>query len=368
MDRREPEPCRCPAPNPECRRGLGHPMVGNLWRVCAGVGCSAETSDAYRRLFDGLPAPAQVYARNVRCTHRSADSTGTRDCPACPRHPTGHVTLMTFGCGCTPRGDPVCTDRDCQGCPHHEPTDAYYLVPHDPPCGVVVGSYGYPRLVELQVRLIRHCCGNVPILISDDRSPGGGMEAVQALSGRYPDVTVTVSDTRIGHSGGDMAALHRGILWGAERGLRCVAKLSHRFLICRARWLQQIGRELLASGAPVAGNPCIEGSFIFPLRTEAIVVDVARWHRPDVLGYLRPRPVGIACEQLVWHACTTWLGGGLHRWPLFGQDRFRATPGVLWHVSTAAEEYHTLAARFGVELDPDFNVRGNHLRPDYLVG
>jgi hypothetical protein len=78
---------------------------------------------------------------------------------------------------------PLC--RECY-CRDHGPEDAppapagrdvpgtFHPRPGDPPCAVVLGSYNWPHLVEMQIYTIRDTCGPVPILVSDDCSPGFG--------------------------------------------------------------------------------------------------------------------------------------------------------------------------------------------------
>jgi len=232
----------------------------------------------------------------------------------------------------------------------------------------VVGSYGYPGLIEMQIRAIRRYAGDVPILISDDRSPDGGWERIQALACQYPGVDVHVALSRIGHSGGDMAAFARGIMWAKDRGIRYLAKLSHRFVVTRPRWLQEGARALAKTGRPLAGQPCVEHPFQFPLRTEACLLDVDRWHNPDVLAHLAPRPVGMACELIMHHVCTEVIKEEMAPWDLFTKDRFERVPGVLWHCANGIHDYNQLAEKLGVVLDSDFHTGGNHLRSDYITG
>ncbi|HEY1186303.1 MAG TPA: hypothetical protein VGE74_01540, partial [Gemmata sp.] len=130
--------------------------------------------------------------------------------------------------------------RSCDRCPQ-------YAAPEragDPRTGVVIGSYKWPELVELQIRLIRATCGPVPILVSNDRPEEH--PALSALGAAHPDVTLITSPERLGHTGGDVAAFRRGVEWGGEKNLTVVAKLSQRMLFTAPYWLQDGARELLA--------------------------------------------------------------------------------------------------------------------------
>ena len=62
------ESCKCPMPNPDCRRA-GVPMLGRLWELCSGQcpperPCSGALSNQYRSLWDtqasGARPPATI--------------------------------------------------------------------------------------------------------------------------------------------------------------------------------------------------------------------------------------------------------------------------------------------------------------------
>jgi hypothetical protein len=307
-------PCQCAVPGP-CPR-YRRPMEGRLFELC-------RTREDYRRLWDrqqGSPPPP-------------ADGE-----PAGPRF--------------------------------HTRVD-------DPTCGVVVGSYGWPRLVELQIRLIRDTCGPVPILISDDCSPGFGERVVpgspyaqlQAVCARHEGVTLWPNVARIGHTGGDVAAFWKGLLWAEARGLRVLAKLSQRFLLDRPRWLHDGARELLMSGLPLATRRC-RGVERFDLRTEACLLNVAHWHRPEILCALTPRRQGFAltAEALLHQILVNHCGGVFWPWDVYGEDRYERHPGVVWHCSDPPAAYRRLAERFGLALDANFHTSGWQADPSYVYG
>src|SRR5438270_3553860 len=166
------------------------------------------------------------------CRHRGGEAApGLRRCHAPKLLGPGLVTARTCG-GC------YCRDHAPAAVPAAD-VGAYRPRPGDPPAGVVVGAYKWPRLVELQVRLIRHTCGPVPILVSDDCSPGfgppvepgGRFDRLQQVCAAHPDVTLWPNVERIGHAGGDLAACWKGLVWARARGLAVLAKLSQRFLL-----------------------------------------------------------------------------------------------------------------------------------------
>jgi len=78
-------------------------MVGRLWQLCAGVRCTAQVSEAYRRLWD---------TRRLRpCRHLGGDTGELRTCRSC----RGRVALRVFACHHP--AHVTTTLRECADCP-----------------------------------------------------------------------------------------------------------------------------------------------------------------------------------------------------------------------------------------------------------
>jgi hypothetical protein len=106
----EPEPCRCPAPNPECRRA-GVPMTEPYWQLCAGVSCPPAHSAGFRRAWDrqsgALPPAAPVPGPAAGpCPHRGPFTGDYADCQTCK----GRVRLKVYECAAHGR----CTVPECE--------------------------------------------------------------------------------------------------------------------------------------------------------------------------------------------------------------------------------------------------------------
>jgi hypothetical protein len=344
------------------------------------IGLKLVTADLCGRCYcrdhdPGGQPPALGTDRARPCAYRGQPTGAVRACATC----NGQVRLKEFACRHPGHADrPTTTEPDCRACADYAAPDRFFPVPGDPPCGVVVGSYGWPRLVELQINVIRHTCGPVPVLVSDDCSPGfgppvepgGKFDRLQEACARYPDVTLWPNVERIGHTGGDVAAYWKGLQWAHARGLRVLAKLSQRFLLARSRWLQDGARTLLESELPLATQRC-RGREVFDLRTEAMLVDVTQWYRPDVLGRLLPRRyagTGKLAEAVLQEALGDCLGGIFWPWDVYTEERYHATPGVVWHTANTPGDYRDLAALFGLGLDADFTTDGWQNDPEYLLG
>jgi hypothetical protein len=82
-------------------------MLGRLWELCSGAGCSLALSAEYRRLWDGLPTRAL-------CMHLGQETGERRPCTSC----RGRVELKVFVCF-HPAHQTTSLDQ-CHHCPDFE--------------------------------------------------------------------------------------------------------------------------------------------------------------------------------------------------------------------------------------------------------
>lgn len=317
--------------------------------------------DAHRRAFGVAGPPVPLRGERPRATPKPA---------RVGRRPLRTVCdflgpKVRPDCGCTDRHclagrGVVRLGKECQTCEDYA-RKADAAKPAGPAVGVSIGGYLWPELVALQCRAIRESCGPVPVLVSwdhDPRHPGRTDAARQFAAEEGADFLT--APARLGHTAGDAAAFWRGVEWGAASGLAVVAKLSQRLVITSPRWLQSGAADLLDSGLALSTRRCAT----WPLRTEGVLLDVARWNQPDVLAELRRwrwadrGPDGVAFEHRLAELVGRRLGGVYWPWGLIGDDRTRRVPGVTWHDSHAAAEYRHLADGFGVTMPDDFRVSG----------
>lgn len=222
--------------------------------------------------------------------------------------------------------------------------------------GVVIGCFKWPTLARLQCRLIRKTCGPVPILLSEDCTPG--KDADYARVAREECASFWPNAMNIGHGGGDLSAYWKGPQWAANLGLTHVAKISQRFLVLRANWLQEGAAELAASGLATASRIC-SGAEVFQMRTEAAMLDVAKWNTPEVRSASKPFrfPPDLDNESFVASVVRRYLGA-VHPWSLIGEDRAEARPDVLFRLSADLDDYKSIAEQLGVGLEEAFHADG----------
>jgi len=233
----------------------------------------------------------------------------------------------------------------------------------DPACGVVIGAYWHAPLIELAIRAIRFTCGNVPILVSDDCSPGGRSEAMAVLCERL-GVLFRSNPQRLGHVAGDLSAFAAGIEWAAELGLEVLAKVSQRWICTVPRWLNDGAAVLLDAGCTLAGEVQLR-PYRFPLRSECCLLDVAAWQGAGMPEALRGRPIHASAEVALDRLYRERVGDRRLRWPLVGQDRTQPVAGVLWHDNTSERDYRQLGGYFGVDLGPEFSRESSDRLPGY---
>jgi len=111
-----------------------------------------------------------------------------------------------------------------------------YLVPCQK-MGIVVGTYGTPPYVELQLNSLRKFMPNCPILVVDDHSDH--WEEIEQLCRRYC-VDFLVNSENLNHWRGDLNVFAQGLLWAKRNQVDLLLKLSRRHIL-----LEPIQNELL---------------------------------------------------------------------------------------------------------------------------
>lgn len=312
----------------------------------------ADTAEKLRTARDRWAMP---------CAHLG-ESLGPVRCGTCGKQ---HATTPAYGCAlhgrCT--RDTAAHDRSykfCRQCDDYH-NGGRWSLPDDPACGVVVGCWRWPSVAELQVRTIRHHCGDVPILLCVDPDDPERDRRFLDLS-REDNVYVDLHPTRLGHTAGDLRAFRDGLLWARRLGLDYLCKLSHRFVWDSPRWLQRQAWALRPTGLPAGGAECLQnGKARWPIRTECLLLDVGQWDAAAV------RPAGDAAENVIWRRLQKTGPGNYLPWKELGAERNQKRAGYLWHGPNTLAEYWALAQRHGVVLDADFATAASGHLPGYKL-
>lgn len=231
-----------------------------------------------------------------------------------------------------------------------------------------------PGVIELQAATIRENCGDIPILVSDDHTEEAGDDGLEKkvrildICEKYGLVYRDTAPVRVGHAGGDLGSFHHGLTYAASKGIEYWLKLSQRFVVDRPLFVQKCAAILKDQQqhtmSQIHQN---HGQFYFAMRTEFVLMEVARWNRPDVLEKLKPRPLGRAAEDIVYD-CVRTIGGSFLSSPLFTAERSKPHEGLLWYEADGTEGYQRLAKKYKIDLGPGFHAGGSVHSPGFRWG
>jgi hypothetical protein len=184
--------------------------------------------------------------------------------------------------------------------------------------GLVIGTYGTPAYVHLQLEARKRFYPDVPCLVHDDASEDA--EALRILCQTY-GAAFASTEERKGPLTGDNAAILAGFDWAIANGTDYLVKLSRRYLLL-ADWRPSLA-DAIARGGCLYSNP---GLFTGPVRSECVGFDVAQWAASGRLSRSRETVAagGDQTEVLLWR-----LGAPVIPWDAVGAD---GKPGVLPHL------------------------------------
>jgi hypothetical protein len=199
--------------------------------------------------------------------------------------------------------------------------------------GLVIGSFGMPDFVALQLKVARIICGDVPTLIADDGSPQ--VNELRKVSRQFK-VPVNPNIRRQGHHEGDLSAFRKAILWGHRMGLSHVWKVSQRFIPLVPNWVR-----------PFEGIACGRKGSI--LRTECIGLCVNSLY-PILNQFDKVEPGQYTENKL--DEVLSKFGNYLHQWDELPAERTTRSEGFVSRWTHTAAEYRQLAQDFGMPLEP----------------
>lgn len=221
-----------------------------------------------------------------------------------------------------------------------------------------------PELARLQVTLIRETCGDVPVLLADD---GSDRDAeFEAVAESFKGVEFWPSDQRRGHYAGDLSVFWKALQWASSRGLKWVCKLSQRFVWTQPGWLRMAVEGLAASGEATMMQRCLDSGQNLYVRSECMLLEVERWL--PLYKEFDMFQIGNPTELYIWHRVHAHFGERFCPWPGMPEDRYRPTPGSLWHGCDSEGSFRELARSRGIELGPEFNTGGWEGQPGWKRG
>lgn len=347
----------------------------NMWEGTSGLPSMVE--QFYRDLWlkearaNGVGAASPISGNvpiktfTTKCRWLGNDTGAQVSCGPCSEQHGKIVKAKVFSC-LNPKTQGACTTfhavdtvQSCDVCRYKQSS-----------AGVVIGTYGYPKLAAFHVRMIRDTCGDVPILIADDGSERDA--EFESIIDTNLDVEFWPSDYRRGHYSGDLSVFWKGFQWAHSLGLKHLIKLSQRFIITEDRWLAKVCKLLEESGEATIMQDCIDGAggnipdCRLYVRSECMGFDVEKWI-PYYKEFDQPELVN-PTELYVWHRVHAYFGERFCPWPRMPKNRYEPMPETLWHGTNGEADYRQVAATKSMIIDDDFTCAGACAIPGWKRG
>lgn len=231
-----------------------------------------------------------------------------------------------------------------------------------PSVGLVIGSYGAPAYIHLQLASWKHLYPTIPLLIHDDSSDAS--DQIADLCKTY-GASFYKTEKREGHQEGDLSACIKGLEFGRDNGVDIMVKFS-RTWIPLVDFVPSIQRLAYETQYATYSSRCISCRHRF--RTECVGLHVPTYvekgHLDIMREGLRLRSEAWGCMELLLHriakeivknnAC---MANVRHRsakirhskcldyaiWNWIGDDCRKRSSRWIWHRSDTPIDYHRLS-------------------------
>ncbi len=226
------------------------------------------------------------------------------------------------------------------------------LYPVPPKIGTVIGTFGTPFYIELQLAAMARW-NPMPVLVVDD---GSGDPELPALCAKYGAEFLSL-ERRHGHRAGDLHIFAAGLEWAKRNHIPLLVKLSRRFLPLR-EW--QNGLQKLARESNAVTFSSWSSGFQLDFRTECMGMWVPAWL--SMIPAMRSAvPSGRHFVERFLHGkaralAERWNTDQFERYrkkidperrhegyafwiDLMGTDREHPVPDVLWHDAHSETDY-----------------------------
>lgn len=242
--------------------------------------------------------------------------------------------------------------------------------------GIVIGTKDWPHLTELQIKMLRHNCGDLPILIADDCSEGceyhfnkeSTYGKLHSLTEKYKGVYIAPNAVSLGHGAGDLSVFTKALSWAKIWNIEYLVKLSRRMLIDIPYWVQYWTHRLIKDNNAVALQ---KRSDFWPVYTSCIILKTDVWF--PLISELHPVKLhsdksNLYVEHIFKKVIDTYFRGVYTPLTLFKKDVYRKNPGVTWHEACGIESYKELFIKYGVLMDEDFTAQASGQIKNFNIG
>jgi len=248
---------------------------------------------------------------------------------------------------------------------------------NNPKIGIVIGSYGWPSLVELQIKIIRKVCGDIPILISDDCSDGCSLypdehsdyNRLKELTNKYYGVSFWPNAVRSGHCAGDLTVFVKGLTWAKQHNLEYLVKISRRFLCEVPYWIQYWTHRLIEDTNNISIQRRLDT--VWQLHTQVAILKTNTWFSciHDLMTpHLNPEITGKYVEHLIQEIIDKRFGGRYSPLGILSKEPTRKDPEVIWYQKNTLEDYIRCFNKYGLTPDKDFSALPSGYLPNFKIG
>ena len=238
--------------------------------------------------------------------------------------------------------------------------------------GAVVGTYGTPAYIEMQLYYLTKI-NKIPVLVVDDSS--NDTELLKSLCNRY-GADFETTEQRYGHTTGDMQVFVKGLEWAKRNKLDLLVKISRTFII-PFDWQKSLIDLAKKSNSVTFSSYTVNYNKGF--RTECMAMYVPAWYKKiekiksdSKVGekvFVEKYMHGIAKELSTEYFNTIYeeyaknnfygfeRTGYAFWFDVLGKDRKEPVNGVLWHDISKLEEYCDLANKIGLNYSANDFMR-----------
>ena len=207
--------------------------------------------------------------------------------------------------------------------------------------GVVIGTYGTPGYVGLQLESLRRFASTVPVLIHDDSS--GRREELARLAVEYGAGLKSTRQHK-GHVQGDIAVFVEGLRWAKKNGLDYLVKISRRFVLI-SPWMTEFNRAISIGPQPATLGAADVG-FRWRLRTEFLGLRVKDWY--PLIPCISTCKIG-PVETFM--ASLADLFGGFTCLSFLGESRVIDNGKFLWYNFASPKRYAQQGRGWGLRYE-----------------
>ena len=221
--------------------------------------------------------------------------------------------------------------------------------------GVVIGSFGMPSAVALNVAAIHYFNNpSIPVLVHDDSTPPDRDPCGYFLR-KHDGFELYRTPGQMGHVTGDIHCFIHGLKWAREKGLKYLVKISQRFIFIEQDWLLKAVKQADSEQAITLSQPAAHYG-VWPwgknsIRTECVLMRVEEWSRPEIFEAILSHHVTPELSIRIVAEMNVHPGKPIGRLRLFGPSKSERRQGLLWHDSNSPEEYQAIGKRLNVETE-----------------